>query len=65
MVLKMIAVYLPPEHIEKLDQLVQADLYSSRNEAIRVAVQDLLRAEADWGAPASDRLLRDIERRRT
>ena len=62
--LKQVAVYLDPAIIEKLDRLVSEGLYSSRNEAIRVAVTDMLRVETVWKILVSDRLLREIERRR-
>ena len=65
MPMTQIAVYLPHEHVKKLDRLVAKSLYSSRNQAIRAAVIDLLKAEGEWGVEASDRLLREIERRRT
>ena len=64
MVTKQISVYLPVDHIEKLDKLVSEGLYSSRNMAIRVAVTDMLRVETVWKVLVSDRLLREIERRR-
>lgn len=61
--LKQICVYLPREHVEMLDRLVAKSLYSSRNQAIRVAVTDLLKAEAAWGVYVSARLLLQIARR--
>ena len=64
MVTKQISVYLELAIIEKLDRLVSEGLYASRNEAIRVAVTDMLRVETVWKVLVSDRLLREIERRR-
>ena len=64
MVQKQVSVYIEQEIIEKLDRLVSEGLYSSRNEAIRVAVTDMLRVETVWKVLVSDRLLREIERRR-
>ena len=62
---KQISVWLPPELIEKLDQLVKEGLYPSRNEAIRMAITDMLRVEIVWRVLVSDRLLREIQGRHT
>ena len=60
-----IALYIPFEYKRRLDRLVEAGLYPSRSEAIRTAVLDLLRAETTWKCPVSERLLAEIEGRRT
>jgi Arc/MetJ-type ribon-helix-helix transcriptional regulator len=39
----LVGVYLPPSYIEGLDRLVEEKLYPHRNEAIRLAIRDLLK----------------------
>ena len=46
--MKMITLHLPEPYIRALDRLVKEKFYPNRAEAIRVAVRDLLSAEA-WG----------------
>lgn len=58
---KQISVYLIPEHIKKLDELVKKGLYGSRNEVIRVAITDLLRAEAKWELDVGPQMLHRID----
>lgn len=41
----MITVYLPISHLKALDSLVVRKGYGSRNELIRIAITDLLKAE--------------------
>jgi len=43
--MRPIVVHLPKGAIEKLDLLVQHQLYANRNEAIRYAVNDLIKEE--------------------
>lgn len=43
--MKVVTVWIPRTEVEKLDELVKRGFYPSRNEAIRFAVHDLLRAE--------------------
>jgi len=39
----LIAVFVPPDWISKLDSLVEQGYYPSRSEAIRMAIRDLLK----------------------
>lgn len=41
---------MPETYLEGLDELVKLGRYSSRSEAIRVAVRELLKREL-WGLP--------------
>lgn len=43
--MKLVTVKMPDAYIEGLEELVRDGRYSSRSEAIRVAVRDLLRRE--------------------
>jgi len=43
--LKLVTVHLPRSYIRMLDSLVREGLYSSRSEAIRIAVRDLIKKE--------------------
>lgn len=43
--MKLVTVKMPDAYIEGLDELVRDGRYSSRSEAIRIAVRDLLRRE--------------------
>ena len=50
--MRLVTVKLPELFVEGLDQLVRMGRYSSRSEAIRVAIRDLLRRElwrTIWG----------------
>jgi len=49
---KLITLYLPEPYLKALQDLVDDRYYPNRAEAIRVAIRDLLNAEA-WGKPAS------------
>ncbi len=52
--MKLITIHLPEPYIKAIDQLVnERKLYSSRAEAIRAAVRDLLVDEA-WGVGAGE-----------
>ena len=42
---KLVTLLLPEAYLEGLDELVRANMYSSRSEAIRSAVSDLLKKE--------------------
>ena len=44
--MKPITLYLPKPYIQALDELVNKKYYPNRAEAIRIAVRDLLKAEA-------------------
>jgi len=46
--MKLITLYLPVPYIKALDKLVAKKKFPNRAEAIRLAVRDLLLAEA-WG----------------
>ena len=37
-----VTIYLSQELVDALDELVEAEMYSSRSEAVRVAVRDLV-----------------------
>ena len=43
--MRLITVKVPESYIEGLDDLVRSGRYSSRSEAIRIAIRDLLRRE--------------------
>ncbi len=47
--MKLVTVKMPETYVEGLDELVRMGRYSSRSEAIRVAVRELLKREL-WGA---------------
>ncbi len=46
--MKLVTVKMPETYVEGLDELVRMGRYSSRSEAIRVAVRELLKREL-WG----------------
>ena len=46
--MRLITVKMPEIYIDGLDELVKLGRYSSRSEAIRIAVRELLRREL-WG----------------
>jgi len=48
---RLVTVKMPETYIEGLDELVKMGRYSSRSEAIRVAVRELLKREL-WGLEA-------------
>ena len=55
--MKLVTVKMPETYIEGLDELVKMGRYSSRSEAIRVAVRELLKREL-WGIqPAHHELI--------
>jgi len=43
--MKLITLYIPEPYLKSLDRLVDENYYSSRAEAIRVAIRDLLSVE--------------------
>lgn len=45
--LKVVSLKLPEAMLEALDKLVRQKKYSSRNEAIRIAIRDLLDKELE------------------
>ncbi|MFW9854656.1 MAG: ribbon-helix-helix domain-containing protein [Candidatus Thorarchaeota archaeon] len=47
--MKLISFKAPNTYLEGLDELVRNGVYSSRSEAIRTAIRDLLRRELEWG----------------
>ncbi|MHA1973839.1 MAG: ribbon-helix-helix domain-containing protein [Candidatus Hodarchaeales archaeon] len=54
--MKLISFKAPNAYLQGLDELVRSGVYSSRSEAIRIAIRDLLKRELDWnsgGPPAS------------
>ncbi|NVM27203.1 MAG: ribbon-helix-helix protein, CopG family [Candidatus Helarchaeota archaeon] len=40
--MKLITVNIPKAYLEDLEELVKIGMYSSRSEAIRIAVRDLI-----------------------
>ncbi len=46
--MRLVTVKMPETYLEGLDELVRMGRYSSRSEAIRVAVRELLKREL-WG----------------
>jgi len=46
--MRLVTVKMPDTYLEGLDELVKLGRYSSRSEAIRIAVRELLRREL-WG----------------
>lgn len=50
--MRLLTLYLPVPWIKALDELVAAKLYANRTDAIRMAVRDLLIAEA-WNNPGT------------
>ncbi len=46
--MRLVTVKMPETYLEGLDELVRLGRYSSRSEAIRVAVRELLKREL-WG----------------
>ncbi|MET1101911.1 MAG: ribbon-helix-helix domain-containing protein [Pyrodictiaceae archaeon] len=46
--MRLVTVKMPETYLEGLDELVRMGRYSSRSEAIRVAVRELLKKEL-WG----------------
>lgn len=48
--MRLVTVKMPETYLEGLDELVKLGRYSSRSEAIRIAVRELLRREL-WGMP--------------
>ncbi len=43
--MKIVTVKMPEDYINALDELVRRGLFTSRSEAIRIAVRDLLMRE--------------------
>lgn len=43
--MKVITVKVPKAYIDELNKLIEAGLFPSRSEAIRIAIRDLLRKE--------------------
>ncbi|MET1128305.1 MAG: ribbon-helix-helix domain-containing protein [Thermoproteota archaeon] len=48
--MRLVTVKMPDTYLEGLDELVKLGRYSSRSEAIRIAVRELLKREL-WGLP--------------
>jgi Arc/MetJ-type ribon-helix-helix transcriptional regulator len=46
---KLISFKAPNTYLDELDELVRGGVYSSRSEAIRTAIRDLLKRELEWG----------------
>ena len=44
--MKIVTVNLPESYIQSLDKLVAKQFYCSRSEAIRVAINDLIKVDA-------------------
>ena len=49
--MKLITVNIPKAYLEDLEELVKMGMYSSRSEAIRIAVRDLIWDEF-WEQPS-------------
>jgi Arc/MetJ-type ribon-helix-helix transcriptional regulator len=47
-IVKLISFKAPSAFLEELDELVRSGVYSSRSEAIRTAIRDLLKRELEW-----------------
>jgi len=58
--MRLVTVHLPAEFLRGLDELVRLQKYSTRAEAIRIAIRDLLKEEL-W----QDQLLEQIEKELT
>ncbi len=43
--MQLVSVHIPKKMLEELDRLVMRGMYPSRNEAIRIAIRDLLSRE--------------------
>ena len=43
--MKLITVHVPEAYLSAIDQLISANAYPNRSEAIRVAIRDLLKTE--------------------
>jgi len=52
--MKVVTIHLPEAYIELLDQLVAKKKYSSKGEAIRAAVRDLIYQEFGSLVPEKD-----------
>lgn len=59
--LKQISVYLPEELIEGLDELVKRGFYSSRSEAIRFAIKDLISPYLDLRSKMDPTIVNYVE----
>lgn len=46
--MKLVTVKMPEMYVKGIDELVKAGRYSSRSEAIRIAIRELLKREL-WG----------------
>jgi antitoxin ParD1/3/4 len=60
-ILKLISFKAPDTYLEGLDELVRGGVYSSRSEAIRTAIRDLLKRELNWGAGSPPASLVEID----
>ena len=43
--MKLITVHIPEAYLDAINQLIAADAYPNRSEAIRVAIRDLFKNE--------------------
>ncbi|MFX0049848.1 MAG: ribbon-helix-helix domain-containing protein [Candidatus Hodarchaeota archaeon] len=59
--MKLISFKAPNTYLEGLDDLVREGVYSSRSEAIRIAIRDLLKRELDWGTGGSPASLVEVD----
>ena len=46
--MKLISFKAPSSYIDAIDELVRIGVYSSRSEAIRVGIRDLVKRELNW-----------------
>jgi Predicted transcriptional regulators containing the CopG/Arc/MetJ DNA-binding domain and a metal-binding domain len=63
--MKQFSIQLPLKMVRALDEIVQMELYASRNEAIRMAIHDLIMEHRDFGhfmnSPKLQKRLRQLE----
>jgi len=60
--MRLVTVKMPETYLEGLEELVKMGRYSSRSEAIRIAVRELLKREL-WGMPEHTGLEQPLARR--
>ena len=60
-IMKLISFKAPNTYLEGLDELVRVGVYSSRSEAIRMAIRDLLKRELNWKAGSTPASLAEVD----
>lgn len=58
--MRLVTVHLPAEFLRGLDELVRLQKYSTRSEAIRTAIRDLLKSEL-WNEQLLEKLRDDLD----